>query len=169
MVSFRANGTQARTCAARQAPGLRAVSRVAPPRPRWRALYGTLATIVAAGAAAHLVAHDAVLVTVADAAVGLALFLALAGWIHLNRIALCRLDEPEAGAGRPQIRIVRSRRRRLGDDAAATRRPTARSCGSIPGTIERARRSVMDDVLYLGLAVGFFLLSWAFVTLCERV
>jgi hypothetical protein len=30
-------------------------------------------------------------------------------------------------------------------------------------------RNVMGDVLYLGLAVGFFLLTWAFVTLCERV
>jgi hypothetical protein len=27
----------------------------------------------------------------------------------------------------------------------------------------------MSDVLYLGLAVGFFALSWAFVKLCERV
>jgi len=25
------------------------------------------------------------------------------------------------------------------------------------------------DVLYIGLAVGFFALTWAFVTLCERV
>ncbi len=30
-------------------------------------------------------------------------------------------------------------------------------------------RDVMGDVLYLGLTVGFFLLTWAFVTLCERV
>jgi hypothetical protein len=27
----------------------------------------------------------------------------------------------------------------------------------------------MDDVLYLGLTVGFFALTWALVKLCERV
>jgi len=27
----------------------------------------------------------------------------------------------------------------------------------------------MADVLYLGLAVGFFALTWAFLELCERV
>jgi hypothetical protein len=27
----------------------------------------------------------------------------------------------------------------------------------------------MGDVLYLGYVVGFFLLTWAFVKLCERV
>jgi len=27
----------------------------------------------------------------------------------------------------------------------------------------------MGDVLYLGITVGFFLLTWAFVRLCERV
>jgi len=27
----------------------------------------------------------------------------------------------------------------------------------------------MGDILYLGLAVGFFALTWAFVVLCERV
>jgi len=27
----------------------------------------------------------------------------------------------------------------------------------------------MTDILYLGLAVGFFALTWAFLELCERV
>jgi len=27
----------------------------------------------------------------------------------------------------------------------------------------------MDDVLFLGLALGFFALTWALVKLCERV
>jgi len=27
----------------------------------------------------------------------------------------------------------------------------------------------MGDILYLGLAVGFFALTWAFLELCERV
>ena len=28
---------------------------------------------------------------------------------------------------------------------------------------------LLGDLLYVGLAVGFFALTWAFVTLCERV
>lgn len=28
---------------------------------------------------------------------------------------------------------------------------------------------LLGDLLYLGLAVGFFALTWAFVVLCERV
>jgi hypothetical protein len=28
---------------------------------------------------------------------------------------------------------------------------------------------IVMDVLYIGLAVGFFALSWAFIKLCERV
>jgi hypothetical protein len=31
------------------------------------------------------------------------------------------------------------------------------------------RRCSVSDLLYLGLVVGFFGLSWAFVELCERV
>jgi len=27
----------------------------------------------------------------------------------------------------------------------------------------------MDDILYLGLTIGFFALTWALVKLCERV
>ena len=27
----------------------------------------------------------------------------------------------------------------------------------------------LSDLLYVGLAVGFFALTWTFVTLCERV
>jgi len=27
----------------------------------------------------------------------------------------------------------------------------------------------MNDVLYLGLALGFFALSWAFIRLCDRL
>jgi hypothetical protein len=32
-----------------------------------------------------------------------------------------------------------------------------------------AWRWVMADLWYLGLAVGFFALTWTFVVLCERV
>ena len=28
---------------------------------------------------------------------------------------------------------------------------------------------LLSDLLYLGLAAGFFALTWAFVVLCERV
>jgi hypothetical protein len=28
---------------------------------------------------------------------------------------------------------------------------------------------IVMDLLYIGLAVGFFALSWAFIRLCERV
>jgi hypothetical protein len=31
------------------------------------------------------------------------------------------------------------------------------------------RRCGMDDVLYVGLALGFFALSWAFIRLCDRL
>jgi hypothetical protein len=27
----------------------------------------------------------------------------------------------------------------------------------------------MNDVIYLGLALGFFALSWAFIRLCDRL
>jgi hypothetical protein len=118
MKSFRAHWDEAGT-ATTPAPRLRVVSRVSPPRPRWQVLYGALATIVALGAGAHLVVHEASLIVVADSVLSLALFGALAGWVHVNRVALSRLDEPDAGAERPRVRIVRSRRARLGDDAAA--------------------------------------------------
>jgi hypothetical protein len=45
--------------------------------------------------------------------------------------------------------------------------------GVLAGWVRRertmARRSVMGDLLYLGITVGFFLLTWAFVRLLERV
>jgi hypothetical protein len=31
------------------------------------------------------------------------------------------------------------------------------------------RREAMGDVLFLGLVVGFFALSWAFIALCDRL
>jgi len=34
---------------------------------------------------------------------------------------------------------------------------------------ECAGRDVPMDVLYLGLTVGFFALSWAFIVACERL
>jgi hypothetical protein len=90
---------------------LRVASRTARPRPAWARLYVGLGMIAAAGTAAHVVATGALLAQVVDAAFGVAVFGVLAAWVHLNRLALTRSDEPEAGTGRPQVRIVRSRAR----------------------------------------------------------
>ena len=91
------------------APRLHVVSRNAPARPRWGYLYLALVVATAVGAALHLVVHDPWLSEAVDLFLWMALFAALAGWIRFNRLALARLDEPEAGAGRPRVRIVRSR------------------------------------------------------------
>ena len=43
------------------------------------------------------------------------------------------------------------------------RRPGTRGTG-----VEEAPRA-MNDVLYAGLVIGFFALSWAFIKLCDRL
>ena len=91
------------------APLLRVVSPNAPARPRWGHLYLALVVATAVGAALHFVVHGPRLSEAVDLFLWMALFAALGGWIHFNRLALARLDEPEAGAGRPRVRIVRSR------------------------------------------------------------
>jgi hypothetical protein len=88
---------------------LHVVSRNAPARPRWGHLYLALVVATAVGTALHVAVHDPWLSEAVDLVLWLALFLALAGWIHFNRLALARLDEPEAGAAQPRVRIVRSR------------------------------------------------------------
>jgi hypothetical protein len=97
------------------APHLRAVSPpaspVARPRPRWGQLHLALGAIGVIGGGAHFMVDTPVLVKVVDVAFALALFSVLAGWIHFNRMALTRLDEPENGAVRARIRIVHSGRR----------------------------------------------------------
>jgi hypothetical protein len=45
----------------------------------------------------------------------------------------------------------------------------AEDISSLVGRGKTVRRSAMMDVLYMGLALVFFGLSWAFVKLCERV
>jgi hypothetical protein len=35
--------------------------------------------------------------------------------------------------------------------------------------LEDDTMDLLGDLLYVGLAVGFFALTWAFVVLCERV
>ena len=91
------------------APRLHVVSRNAPARPRWGYLYLALVVAAAVGAALHFAVLAPWLSEAVDLLLWLALFAAFAGWIHFNRLALARLDEPEVGAGRPRVRIVRSR------------------------------------------------------------
>jgi len=98
------------------APRLRAVSRSAPPRPRWTVLYGTLGVVGALGTIAHAGVHDPTLITIIDVAFGGALFTVLSAWVHWNRVALSRLDERAAGTGRPHLRIARSRNGAPGRD-----------------------------------------------------
>ena len=88
---------------------LHVVSRNAPARPRWGHLYLALVVATAVGTVLHFAVHDPWLSEAVDLILWMALLAALAGWIHFNRLALARLDEPEAGAGRPRVRIVRSR------------------------------------------------------------
>jgi hypothetical protein len=90
---------------------LHAVSAAAPAATRWSRLYGALAVVAVCGAGLRAVVEAPVLAAAVDAAFGLAVFGVLATWIRLNRVALSRGAEPEAGTGRPELRIVRSRPR----------------------------------------------------------
>jgi hypothetical protein len=90
---------------------LRVVSGAVPPRPRWGRLYAALAIIGGLGTVTHFLVAEAAAIEVVDAVFALALFMALATWVRLNRVAIARSDEPDAGAGRPRMRVVRSRRR----------------------------------------------------------
>ncbi len=90
---------------------LRVVSGVVPARPRWGALYLTLAIVGGLGTVAHFLVAKPVAIEAVDAVFAVALFAVLATWVHLNRVAISRSDEPDAGSGRPRMRIVRSRGR----------------------------------------------------------
>jgi hypothetical protein len=111
MKSFRACWSEDSDDAIGARPPLRVVPRTAPSRPRWWHLYLGLGTIGVIGTAAHFVVNGTALLEVVDVAFALALFATLAGWVHLNRLALTRLGEPDAGTGPPRVRIVRSRAR----------------------------------------------------------
>jgi hypothetical protein len=102
-------------------PELRVVSRCAPPRPRWGMLYAMLGVIGALGVLANVGVHDATALTFLDAGFGSLLFVVLAGWVHVNRVALSRMDEPDAGVGRPGITIIRSRKPAAYDEDRITR------------------------------------------------
>jgi hypothetical protein len=119
MKSFQAQWHEAGTATTRPAPRLRVVSRMSPPRPRWGMLYAAFATVIGSSIGAHLVIDNATLIVVADSVLGLALFGLLAGWVHGNRVALSRLDEPSGGDARARVRIVRPRRDRDSDHLEA--------------------------------------------------
>jgi hypothetical protein len=89
-------------------PALRLAPRCQPPRPRWRLLYGTVALVLLAGAAAHSVSSGG-FTRLVDAASALASFAALAGWVRANRLALSRLEEPTIGTESRIVRVIRSR------------------------------------------------------------
>src|ERR1051326_339598 len=83
------------------------VSANKPARPRWAILYLALSAVAVCGTAFQVTMPGRIV----DLVCGLAFFVILAGWIHAHRIALRRLDEPDTGAGRPRVRMIRSRRR----------------------------------------------------------
>jgi hypothetical protein len=65
--------------------------------------------IAVAGTAAHFLAMNTALVEVVDAGFGLGLFVTLAGWVHVNRVAIMRGAEPDPVLARTKVRIVRPR------------------------------------------------------------
>jgi hypothetical protein len=109
MKSFRAHWTGDAQDPALSAPRLYAVGRSAPPRPRWCLLYVASISIGVIGTGAHLLVHDVLLLALVDVVFPFVLFAAIGTWVHLNRIALSRLDEPAAGTGKPAIRMIRPR------------------------------------------------------------
>ena len=116
MARFRARRDDDDAPAASAAPAIRPVSRSAPPRPRWGALYGAVIIVSAVEFAGHLWFQQSLLRHVCDAGCAAGAVGILWGWVSLNRVALTRLDEPDAGIGKPEIRIVRSRARTRRDE-----------------------------------------------------
>jgi hypothetical protein len=90
---------------------LHVAPRTEAPGPRWGLLYAALGVIAVAGTAAHFLAMKTALVQVVDAGFGLGLFVTLAGWVHMNRVAIMRAAEPEPVPARARVRIVRPRER----------------------------------------------------------
>src|SRR5678816_3950426 len=78
-------------------PALRVVTRSAPVRPRWGRIYGAILLVLITDVGAHALVSASAIRTV-DAVAGVAVFAVLAAWTHANRVALSRLDEPDAGA-----------------------------------------------------------------------
>lgn len=88
---------------------LRVAARTARGRPRWASLYLSLALVGVIGTISNFLVHGAGALEAVDTLSALALFAVLVGWVQVNKYTLARFDEPEAGTGRPHVRIVRSR------------------------------------------------------------
>jgi hypothetical protein len=101
MKSFSPHRTDDAQDTAISAPRLHVVGRSAPPRPRWGLLYVALISTGVIGNGAHLLVHHARLLALLDIVFPFVLFAAVGTWVHLNRIALSRLDEPAAGKDPP--------------------------------------------------------------------
>ena len=116
MARFRARRDDDDELAASASPAIRAVSRSVPPRPHWGALYGALIVVSAVEFTGHLLLQQSLVRHVCDAGCAVAVVGVFWGWVSLNRVALTRLDEPDAGIGKPGIRVVRSRPRTRRDE-----------------------------------------------------
>jgi hypothetical protein len=68
-----------------------------------------LALVMMAGTGSHLLVHGPWALEAIDSLFALALFAVLIVWLRLNEVPLARLNEPDAGVGRPFVRVVRSR------------------------------------------------------------
>jgi hypothetical protein len=72
---------------------------------------------------------------------------------------------PADAATAPQVRLALATKRIENNGGWSWHH----ACCHDRGLCATPRRFVMADLLYLGYTVGFFLLTWAFVKLCERV
>ena len=82
------------------------------PRPRWWQLYSSVALLSAAAIAGdHFLTMRPILMHIADGVFGASVIVVLAAWLHLNRVRLALLAEPDDRTGRP-----RRRRRRSAND-----------------------------------------------------
>ena|SRR2546425_9626928 len=80
-------------------------------RPRWGLLYGLMALMIAALAAAEVVVTPGRAQTVLQCALALGGFSAMALWARLNRRALDQEDWCECAASKVSVRVIGSRRR----------------------------------------------------------
>ena len=88
---------------------LRVATRSAPTRPRWRLLYTLVALVLIAGTGIHAITTG-MLARFGDGTCAVLTFAVIAVWIQANRLALSRLEEPDAVPAAPPVRVLRSRR-----------------------------------------------------------
>lgn len=138
-------------------------------KPRWGTLYTLSALLVGLVGLVEIAIPAGTARQVLEVVATLAGFAAMAIWVRLNRVAL---DMAGAGQGSPSWMPPSTVPR----DVSGTRAPHSEVLG-VPHaggrcgcSVKRQRgRCRMSDVIYVGLALVFLGLSWAFVKLCERV